>query len=71
MLKAWPCCPFSSWSMSSVDFLLHLLMVELLGLCLSHHASWLLPCFPARKLEKVLGGPSWSSQRLLHGYSGR
>lgn len=40
-----------------MDFLLHLLMVELLGLCVSHHASWLLPCFPARKLEKVLGGP--------------
>lgn len=52
MLKNWLCCPFSSWNMSSVDFLLHLLMVELLSLCGSHRASWLLPCFPARKLEK-------------------
>lgn len=39
-----------------MDFLLHLLMVELLGLCVSHNASWLLPCFLARKLEKVCGG---------------
>lgn len=34
MLKNWLCCPFSSWNMSSVDFLLHLLMVELLSLCI-------------------------------------
>lgn len=65
MLKNWLCCPFSSWNMSSVDFLLHLLMVALLSLCFL--TSSMLSCKKAG--EGGVGG-SWSSQWLLHGYGG-
>lgn len=33
-----------------VDFLLHLLMVELLGPCVAHRASWLLPFCPCPRV---------------------